>query len=339
MNQNEIITVLKVNGMTCPNCELRIENKLKKLTGLISVKANYTEESISLIYDSSSVKEAEIVAAIECLDYKVMPVGKQSTSLHNAKTSPKWTTIVKLLGIAIVIFAVLFVINNVVDLDIYTISINMGYGILFVVGLVTSLHCITMCGGINLSLCMSYKPKNNDRFSKLLPSILYNTGRVISYTLVGGAAGALGSVINISQGVRGVGAVIAGTFMVLMGLNMIGIFPALGKFMPRLPKIFGNKLYDGIGKNSPLIIGLLNGLMPCGPLQSMQLYALGTGSFLSGALSMFLFSLGTVPAMFGLGAISSMLTKGFTEKMMKISAILVMVLGVSLLVMGLRARQ
>jgi len=51
--------------------------------------------------------------------------------------------------------------------------------------------------------------------------------------------------------------------------------------------------------------GLLNGFMPCGPLQAMQLYALGTGSFIAGATSMFMFSLGTVPLMFGLGAISS----------------------------------
>ena len=75
--------------------------------------------------------------------------------------------------------------------------------------------------------------------------------------------------------------------------------------------------------------------MPCGPLQSMQLYALSTGSPIKGAMSMLLFSLGTVPLMFGLGAISSLLSKKFTHKMMTVSAVLVVVLGVSMFSSGM----
>jgi len=81
------------------------------------------------------------------------------------------------------------------------------------------------------------------------------------------------------------------------------------------------------------MVGLLNGFMPCGPLQAMQLYALGTGSFLTGALSMFTFSLGTLPLMFAFGAFSSLLSSNFTRQMMKVASILVLVLG---LVMGNR---
>ena len=79
----------------------------------------------------------------------------------------------------------------------------------------------------------------------------------------------------------------------------------------------------------------MNGLMPCGPLQAMQLYALGTGSFLAGALSMFIFSLGTVPLMFGLGALSSLLSSKFTSRMMKVSAALVLLLGLVMVNRGL----
>ena len=75
--------------------------------------------------------------------------------------------------------------------------------------------------------------------------------------------------------------------------------------------------------------------MPCGPLQAMQLYALGTGSFVAGAASMFFFSLGTVPLMFGLGAVVTILGSKFTKKMMKVSAVLVAVLGVVMLSRGL----
>jgi len=75
--------------------------------------------------------------------------------------------------------------------------------------------------------------------------------------------------------------------------------------------------------------------MPCGPLQAMQIYALGTGSLIVGALSMFFFSLGTLPLMFGLGAIVTMLGSKFTKNMMKVSAVLVTVLGLVMLGRGL----
>jgi len=115
---------------------------------------------------------------------------------------------------------------------------------------------------------------------------------------------------------------------------MLNIFPVLRKITPRMPKIFGRKISNAKNKG-PLLVGLLNGFMPCGPLQAMQLYALGTGSFIAGATSMFMFSLGTVPLMFGLGAISSIAGGKFTQKMMRISAVLVIVLGVVMFNRGL----
>lgn len=225
----------------------------------------------------------------------------------------------------------------------------MSYGLLFVVGLLTSLHCIAMCGGINMSVCIKYnagsgksetcgetngEAKKQVEFAHLMPSFLYNLGRVISYTVVGGVVGALGSAIGFSGAAKGAVAIISGVFMIIMGLNMLNLFPVLRKISPRMPKIFGSKISNAKNKG-PLLVGLLNGLMPCGPLQAMQLYALGTGSFVAGAASMFMFSLGTVPLMFVLGAISSVVSGKFTKKMMKVSAVLVIVLGVVMLNRGL----
>jgi uncharacterized protein len=196
-----------------------------------------------------------------------------------------------------------------------------------------------MCGGINLSQCVSYKYNENEaetnKLSRLKPSFLYNAGRVISYTIIGGIVGGLGSIVSFSGTTKGIVAILAGLFMVIMGINMLNVFPALRKFNPRMPRIFANKVHNNNGKHGPLIVGMLNGLMPCGPLQAMQLYALGTGSILAGATSMFLFSLGTVPLMFGFGALSSLLSGKFTKKMMKVSAILVVILGVIMVSRGL----
>lgn len=128
-------------------------------------------------------------------------------------------------------------------------------------------------------------------------------------------------------------ALFAGLMMIIMGLNMMNIFPWLKKFNPRIPKFIQDKV-DVRGKG-PFVVGLANGFMPCGHLQSMQLFALSTGSFTRGALSMMFFSLGTVPLMFGLGLASSMLSKRFTKNMMLISGVLVLLLGAGMFNTGL----
>ena len=112
----------------------------------------------------------------------------------------------------------------------------MGYGVLFLVGLLTSIHCVAMCGGINMSQCVSYTKQGDNAAAKIKPSLMYNAGRVISYTIVGGIVGAIGSVISFSGWARGVVAVLSGIFMVVMGLSMLGIFPWLNKITPRMPR-------------------------------------------------------------------------------------------------------
>ena len=123
--------------------------------------------------------------------------------------------------------------------------------------------------------------------------------------------------------------------MVIMGISMTGLLPGLNRITPRLPRIFREKADSAKRGKGAFMVGLLNGFMPCGPLQVMQVYALGTGSFISGALSMLFFSLGTLPLMFGLGAMVTMLGSKFSKKMMKISAVLVVVLGIIMLSRGL----
>jgi len=340
MEQRLIRKTLKIEGMSCTSCEMRIENALKKLDGVVDVKATFGSSSVYVTYDENVVSLDKIIEAIEKLHYQVKnKAGEQVVSRPDAKkASGDKMTVNQFLGIGVILFALYFIIKNTVGFNfVPEVNQSMGYGILFSVGLLTSLHCIAMCGGINLSQCVSYnfEEGGSSKFSRLKPSLLYNSGRVVSYTIIGGIVGALGSVISFSGAAKGIVAIISGVFMVIMGLNMLNVFPWLRKLNPRMPRIFGNKIYKGAGKYGPFYIGLLNGLMPCGPLQAMQIYALGTGSFLAGAASMFLFSLGTVPLMFGFGAVSSLISRRFTHRMMKVSAMLVIILGVVMVNRGL----
>jgi sulfite exporter TauE/SafE/copper chaperone CopZ len=329
---------LRVDGMTCAGCERRIEKGLRKLAGVVEVKAFYESSEVIVTYDTAVVDLGAIIQKIDKLDYRVKGKSKSKPTAAAKKASQDNMPLSQFLGIGIVVFALYMIIKNTIGFNfIPQVNKSMGYGILFVIGLITSIHCLAMCGGINLSQCVSQNAKAGDRsnqLAQLKPSFLYNIGRVISYTIVGGIVGALGSLVSFSGTAKGIVALFAGAFMVIIRLNMLNIFPWLKKVNIRPPRPVANFL-DRNSDRGPFFVGLLNGLMPCGPLQAMQLYAMGTGSFLAGATSMLVFSLGTVPLMFGLGAVSTLLSSKFTHRMMKVSAVLVMVLGIIMLSRGL----
>ncbi len=346
--------VLHVDGMTCTSCQNKIEKKLRNTVGILRADISYIAGTATVAYDPDAISQNNIVLIIQKLGYQV----NNSRQKPNARRAVGFLIIIAALYVILEQFGIL---NLLVPTQLA--QTNMGYRMLFVIGLITSVHCVAMCGGINLSQCIPRSDsreetnpaagnnritvssrdiahgkralKRDNRTAALRPAFLYNLGRVISYTVVGFIVGALGSAINFSNTAQGVLKLVAGVFMVIMGVNMLGIFPWLRKLTPRMPKIFARKINTGKSKsNCPLVVGLLNGLMPCGPLQAMQIYALSTGSPFAGALSMLLFSLGTVPLMFGLGALSSILSKKFTQKVMVAGAVLVAVLGLSMVSQG-----
>lgn len=331
MGKNIVNKELKINGMTCNGCETRIENKLMALTGVEKVGVSFKTGILRIRFDISQISLEQIIREIETLGYIVFNDVEQPKKAEQNSYS-------QLLMIGVIMFGGYLIIKNTIGFNfIPEVNVNMSYSILFIIGLLTSLHCLAMCGGINLSLCMSYDTKNlqENRYAKLKPSLLYNAGRVISYTILGGLVGALGAVFQMSNIGSAVISIAAGVFMVIMGLNMLNLFPWLRKLNPHMPKGLVKKI-NGLKKGKgPFIVGILNGFMPCGPLQAMQLYALGKASFVAGALSMFLFSLGTVPLMFTFGALGSMLSSKFTKKMIKVSAALVILLGVAMMNRGI----
>jgi sulfite exporter TauE/SafE len=216
---------------------------------------------------------------------------------------------------------------------------NTGYGLIFIFGVLTSFHCIGMCGGIAISQTVgngseASKSEGQKSNTWFLPSLLYNGGRVVSYTAVGGLVGGIGSIISFSGVLKGIVPVIGGIFMIIMGINLLGIFPLLRRFNIRRPLFIAKKINRTKGYR-PFYIGLLTGLMPCGPLQIIQLYALGTRSVLFGAFSSFIFSIGTVPLLFAFGAINTVINKKNSWIILKASALIVLVLGVVMIGRGM----
>lgn len=329
MDANVKTKKLRIGGMTCVNCQNTIQKKLRNTAGIKKAEVSYNGGTAVITYDTDIISLGDITAVIKRLGYDVLNRTQPTTNSRRT------------MGLLIIILSVYILIQQFGILNLLVPSqlaeTNMGYGMMFVIGLITSVHCVAMCGGINLSQCIPQNGtiKEGSRFSSLRPAFLYNLGRVISYTIVGFIVGALGSVITFSNTAQGGLKLVAGVFMVIMGINMLGIFPWLRRLNPRMPKIFANKINaEKVKSRSSFIVGMLNGLMPCGPLQAMQIYALSTGSPIAGALSMFLFSLGTVPLMFGLGVLSTVLSKKFTKKVMTVGAVFVVVLGLSMFSQG-----
>jgi sulfite exporter TauE/SafE len=188
-----------------------------------------------------------------------------------------------------------------------------------------------MCGGIALSQSVGVGIAGADgNRKKFMPGFLYNGGRVVSYTIVGGIVGALGAAFSFSPILKGVIAAAAGLFMILFSLKMLGLLSGLPQISRIIPAPFARavgRFSSVLGKRGPFAVGILNGLMPCGPLQTMQLYALGTGGFIAGALSMFIFSIGTVPLMLAFSLAAAFIPKKLVPAMVKASAVLVMFLG------------
>ncbi|MDR1509625.1 MAG: sulfite exporter TauE/SafE family protein [Synergistaceae bacterium] len=330
MDQTIRKEILRVSGMTCVSCQNRIEKKLKALRGVVAAEVSYAHGTARVSFNGDTNKEA-IISAIESLDYKVARGEKTAAG-------SEWKNFIA----ALLLVAALYMFLNGAGGGFLGGIFNffpqaetgMGYWMLFAIGLLTSVHCVAMCGGINLSQALSSAGGRESgdtglaSYANLRPSILYNSGRVVSYTIVGGIVGALGSAVSFSGTMKGMVQIAAGIFMVIMGLNMLGMFGFLRVLSPRLPKFLIVRMERKKKGKGPLVVGLLNGLMPCGPLQAMQIYALSTGSPLKGAMSMFFFSLGTVPLMFGLGAFGSLMSKRFAGRVMKAGAALVIVMGV-----------
>lgn len=296
---------IKVYDMTCTSCERKVERILKKLNGVAIAKANHNEEQVIVEYD------------IELCD-----ISKIKESIKSAGYSVESSNNYKVIGILIVAAAIIFLGSSTAGFDMNAKLNGASYIALFIIGMLTSIHCVGMCGGIMLSQSISKKDVNKLQATR--PAILYNAGRVIAYTLIGGLVGSLGSVLSLSLTVKSAMQIFAGLFMIILGLNMAG-FRIFRKLNIRLP---WSACYVKRKFKTPFLVGLLNGLMPCGPLQTMQLYALGTGSATKGALSMFLFALGTVPLMLTFGVLSGLLSKGYTKKILKMSGFLVIILGI-----------
>ncbi|MDD2759088.1 MAG: sulfite exporter TauE/SafE family protein [Methylomonas sp.] len=211
---------------------------------------------------------------------------------------------------------------------------DVNFGLLMLIGFLTSFHCVGMCG----PLILGYATKEAKEGRKShVAHLLYGLGKTISDTAIGALFGAFGAIVAFTPYTQGAVGVAAGLFLILFGLHMLEIFPALSHFQFKTPTFVMRFVGKEYRKHSnPFVIGLLNGLMIiCGPLQAMYVMAAGTGSWMQGAVTLFFFGVGTLPLLLGFGFLTSLLSGNLTPKLLKASGVIVMSLGLIMINRGL----
>lgn len=224
----------------------------------------------------------------------------------------------------------------------------MDFWLMFALGLVSSLHCLQMCGPIVISYTAAagftpvplHSSPPAGRFALLPPHLAYNAGRILTYTALGALAGLLGRSVELVgrlAGITSAAMIVSGALMVLAGILMFGSFRVttrLGnasiQWTSRLLRPLRN-LLSSPKTADHFYLGLALGFLPCGLVYMALLKSIAAGTPWAGALSMSAFGLGTAGALLVLGVFSSALKLRFNRFGSRLAAVSVMVLGVFVL--------
>lgn len=190
-------------------------------------------------------------------------------------------------------------------------------------------HCVGMCGGIVLAYTSTKVDENFSKTKQTFAHLAYSFGRITTYTLMGVMFGFLGSVVTFNHVANGVLLLVAGVFMLLAGLSIIGKIKFLNLLEYSTTKSgWYQKAFRKLIHSKSLLsffsLGLLNGLLPCGFVYFFAVTAAGTASPFWGAIVMFVFGISTLPALFSLGFFAGLFSKtSFRDIMIKLASLAV----------------
>jgi len=218
-----------------------------------------------------------------------------------------------------------------------------GYLMAFATGLLGGFgHCIGMCGPIVASYSMHASVPNQEqaRSFRFMPHILYNAGRITTYSSIGAMMGLTGSFLNVAgrlAGFQNIIPIATGLIMIMMGISVSGLLrvtPLLEKhnlLILRAAKVVleGESLW----RYYPL--GLLLGFLPCGFSYSAFIASAAAGGLLQGFFISFCFGLGTLPALLAFGSAISYLDTLLRERIYRLGGIVIIAMGIYYLYRGI----
>jgi sulfite exporter TauE/SafE/copper chaperone CopZ len=298
---------LAIDGMSCHSCEIRIEKKLKAIPGVQSVNVDSATGMADVKFVGEAPSQTAIAHALKEEGYKLK--GAEADVLEKPERTSLWS-VVGFLALAY-LFGKLISRFGLLETSL-AFGDNTTFFSAFMVGLVAaSSSCIAVSGGVMLSTVTAWSASHREagRMKKFVPVTLFLLGRLISYGALGAVIGTVGASLQLSPLMMGLLTIFAAFYMMVMGLNMLGLAPGfLKRLLPSMPKFLGHKVLEAESSRAflaPLLLGAATFFLPCGFTQALQLYALTTGSALRSGMLLFAFALGTAPALIMLGAAAS----------------------------------
>lgn len=207
--------------------------------------------------------------------------------------------------------------------------ILLGLGI----GLAGSFHCIGMCGPLALSLPLNY----SNRFKRIAAISLYNLGRSLTYFSLGLLFGVIGSSVSLIGYQQALSIVLGSLilFAVVFGSKLSLHLPLVARVNQRIKTILSRLLLSEKKLHSYLLIGLVNGLLPCGLVYLAIASAIATGTVLGGGFLMLAFGFGTVPLMFGLMVAGRHISLAVRQNMRRLVPVFVGIMAGLMILRGL----
>lgn len=319
-------TIVPIKGMHCRSCEILIEEKLKENPDIKNVSVNY-KDGEARIYSHHPLDMGKVRSAVVEAGYDV---GKDDSKSWFSQNPTDYLD----LFISALILVALYLIGK--RFGLFNISTGAGNpsSLLFVlvIGLTAGVStCMALVGGLILGISAKHAEAHPEATAaeKFRPHLFFNLGRISSYFLLGGLIGLIGKAFQLSGTLLGVLTIGVGIVMFILGLQLTEIFPRVSSGGLTLPSGIARML--GIKKQhekeyshtNSTLVGALTFFLPCGFTQAMQLYAMSTGSFWSGALIMGIFALGTAPGLLGIGGLTSVLKGTFAKKFFRFAGLLV----------------
>ena len=205
----------------------------------------------------------------------------------------------------------------------------------FIMGLIGSMHCLGMCGPIAFALPV----RTNQVWLKVFKYLMYNAGRLFVYAILGLLAGTIGKGFALA-GLQQALSIATGFVIILSVCTMLPVFrwSFLQSFSTRLKSRLAalfQRYFKSTRWYSLIILGMLNGLLPCGMVYGALMGAAAAGSTISGSMFMVAFGLGTVPVMMSVSMAGSMMGTRFKQTFHTITPVLACLIGVLLIVRGL----
>lgn len=318
-----------VSGTHCASCKIFIEDTLQAQDFVQSAKMDLKLKMLEV--ETTSEESPEKLADI--LTSKIKSNGYMVSVERLASKKTNENTIWKALPIGLGFIFLFFLLQK-------SGILNIGIGgpvtpaTSFLVGLIASVSsCLAVVGGLVLSL--SAKISQDDK-SDTKTFILFHVSRIVSFTLLGGFLGLVGGAIGINFTLTSILGIAASFVMLLLGLNLVGVFE---KNNIALPSGIFNFLRSVEHKTfAPVLVGFATFFLPCGFTQSMQISALSSGSFLSGSLIMFAFAIGTLPVLVFLSfGSASFASSRYANLFFKSAGVVVVGFGLFAILSGLAA--